>query len=353
MSPRTINDVLGIVNTTIPAPSYHNNGRCEGIFLGAECMKRHTADAGWQLTMGFKHVGYKLCGHNLSVNKTNVLTILEETDPAVVVVQDKREWECRTAGQQRSNEYRFKNIEVLKEKSDLFKLTVLKDCHQNQEYHRKSAKEMDVHAWITYYHPRIVKYFAPYVREEHLMRTYHTVDRTVVPKYTPKNRRGALLSGAVSKAYPLRKVLYQKRGLIPDLEYLPHPGYHTRGCVTPQFLSKLSSYKVAICTSSQYGYALRKIIEATAAGCIVITDLPVDDVLPYIDDNLVRIDDNLVRVSSDLSRHCVLDILPELISNYDAEKQSHFSLLACQKYDWRVMANNLVQRIEQLRNSYS
>ena len=74
-----------------------------------------------------------------------------------------------------------------------------------------------------------------------------------------------------------------------------HPGYHANGSFTPALHSRNSTkFKVAICTSSTMGFALRKIIEATACGCRVITDLPAGEVMP-------EIDGNLTRVSSDIS----------------------------------------------------
>ena len=45
------------------------------------------------------------------------------------------------------------------------------------------------------------------------------------------------------------------------VNYLSHPGYGRSKCFTPEFLKILSIYKVAICTVSIYGYAVRKIVE--------------------------------------------------------------------------------------------
>jgi hypothetical protein len=116
-------------------------------------------------------------------------------------------------------------------------------------------------------------------------------------------------------------------------------------------LDTLSKYKVAICTSSIYGYALRKIIEATACGCIVITNLPESDRLPFIDDNLVRVFPHPEKEFLTLQRYG--NRIRECIEKYDVERQRHFAEQAIKYYDYRVMCGKLVADIEQMRFSYS
>ena len=102
---------------------------------------------------------------------------------------------------------------------------------------------------------------------------------------------------------------------------------------------------MAICTSSIYGYALRKIIEATACGCVALTNLPEDEVLPGIDENLVRIPDtkNILEVAL---------VLQEIYSTYNPERQQELAAKAKQAYDYHVLGTKLVQDIENLRSSY-
>ena len=99
---------------------------------------------------------------------------------------------------------------------------------------------------------------------------------------------------------------------------------------------------MAICTASIYGYALRKIIEATACGCVVVTDLPSDEVLPLIDGNLVR-------VRPDIPPRGMARLLLELYDGYNAERQAEFSRLARVYYDWRTSGLRLAHDIEQMR----
>src|SRR5690606_34111233 len=146
------------------------------LALGVESMRRHMTDEGWQLFAGLGRAGYLLCGHDLPINRTDVRELLDEYGPSVVVLQDKREWEGLTADRSRDPRMRFRRVNALMQRQDVFTLTVLKDAHARPEYHRESAREIGCHAWVVYYHPRIVAHLAPYVRERHLVRTYHTVD---------------------------------------------------------------------------------------------------------------------------------------------------------------------------------
>jgi hypothetical protein len=308
-------------------------------------MKRHTTDEGWQVMAGLEHSGYRLCGRRLSVDEVDVLTILRQTEPGIVVVQDKREWDvARRCFRDRSA--RFNNVQALASRPDIFCLTILKDAHQNPAYHSHSSAEMGVHAWIIYYNPKIVCYLAPFIRPQHLIRTYHSIDAQVVPAFSVSERRGCLLSGAVSGAYPLRAALIRQRQQLPEVTYLAHPRYHARGCMTPEYLKTLSRFKVAICTASRYGYALRKIIEATASGCAVVTDLPTDEVLPEIDGNLVRIPP--VPQATDLRR-----LLLQIYADYDAQKQRDFAERAKDFYDYRNVGSRLATDIDTMRQNYS
>jgi len=328
----------------LPAPDYNpveiHNGK---IFLAVESMKRHTADAGWQLTTGLDEAGYTLCGSDLTIDEQDVPTILGLTNPSIVIIQDKREWEGKTARQRGNEKLKFYRVEALKQRDDLFKLTVLKDAQQNPVYHKNSAEEMGVHGWITYYHEDIVKRIAPYIRKEHLVRTSHSLDPIHVPKFRTE-RRDCVVTGAVSRVYPLRNKIIKNHGQL-GINYFRHPGYHAKGCMTPQFLMMLSKYKVSVCTSSMYGYALRKLIESSACGCVVVTDLPVDDRLPFIEDNLVR-------VSPNISLDDLKELLRSLCENYDIGKQKKISEDVKIYYDWRNVGKRLANDIETLRLNY-
>jgi len=328
----------------LSAPAYSSNGSGGRIALAVEAMKRHTADAGWQIMAGLNHAGYLLCGSDLTINEQDVPKIIAATDPGTVVIQDKREWEGKTARQRGNPRLKFHNIDFLREKNGLFKVTVLKDAHQNPVYHRNSALEMGVHAWIIYYHPTIVKRVAPYIRLEHCIRTSHSVDPVHVPAFSSE-RNWCIVSGAVSPHYPLRARVIKGHRQLPGTNYYRHPGYRSTGCVTPHFLKVLSKYRVSICTSSKYGYSLRKLIESSACGCKVITDLPEDDRLPVIEDNLVR-------VPSNISIRELGNVIRSEARNYDEQKQRVISEAVKEYYDFRAVGLRLANDIEQLRLNY-
>lgn len=344
---RTVRDVIrNLPKPSIaasPAPAY--TGECgNGIMLAVEDMKRHMTDEGFQIAQALQSAGYTLCGRRLTIDETGVKKILSETSAGVVVVQDKREWD-KARKSFRDKSAHFEQVESLAERSDLFKLTILKDAQHNPPYHKESADEIGCHAWIVYYHPEIVTRLAPYVRKEHIVRTWHTVDRHAIPEYAA-HRKGCLLSGAVSSAYPLRTRLVHQKHKLPNVQHITHPGYHNKGCHTPEFLKTLSRFQVSICTSSLYGYALRKIIESTACGCVVITDLPTDEVLPEIEGNLIRVPVNIpVQGLADMLRQCY--------ASYNPERQEFYAERAKAFYDYRTMGKRLAEDIDKLRGDYN
>jgi hypothetical protein len=309
-------------------------------------MKRHTTNEGYEIFAGLNHAGWQLAGKRLPINETAVPTIIKNHCPGTVLVQDEREWDVQ-GRDFRDRDARFHVVSDLALHPEIFTLTILKDSHQRPEYHRESMARMGCHAVIHYYHPRMVKHFAPYVRERHLIRTWHSLDADLVPAWGSTQRRDAcLLSGALSTVYPLRKRLVDSHRQLPGCIHLPHPGYHMRGTHTPAFLRLLPEFKVAICTTSTMGYALRKLIEATACGCAVITDLPVDEVLP-------EIDGNMIRVATDVTVNEVRDLIRALYAGWDEEKQRHFAERAKGFYDFREVGARLSADIEAMRSEYN
>lgn len=364
----TVEDVLQNLERKCPrrcarleAPRYEHRPALGGrIALAVESMRRHMTDEGWQIMAGLRHAGYTLVGHNIESvcvrphtgsydvrDLVNVPDVVKWFEPTVVVVQDKREWDGLTSGPGHDPRERFIGTGCLKSREDIFKLTVVKDAHARLEYSRTASDEIGCHAWITYYNPRIISQLAPYLRPEHLIRTWHTVDRDLVPLFDmDRPRSGCLFSGAVSPAYPLRQRVLAHPRFVPGMKILRHPGYHRNGSNTPEFLKLLSNYKVAICTASMYGYALRKLIEATACGCRVITDLPGNEVMPGIDGNFIR-------VRHDATAREVGAAAARAYDEWDPASQKAFAQTAAFLYDYRTEGLRLNFEIERLRGSYS
>lgn len=333
----------------LPPPPYSGNGqahRCKVAFA-VESMKRHMTDEGWQIMEGLGESGYQLVGYQLPIPSTDVAHIVSSMDPGTVVLQDKREWDV-SPRDFREPRARFLNVQALRPRHDIFKLTILKDAQQRPDYHRQSAEEIGCHAWIIYYHPRIVHHLCPYTRSSHLLRTYHTLNPLHVPPYDPASpRNGCLLSGAVNAFYyPLRARLAENVSHLPATTLMQHPGYHRKGSATPGFLQDLSRYKVAICTASKYGYVLRKLIEATACGCRVVTDLPSDEVVP-------EIEGNLIRVHPDSTVEEVARVVRWAQDTYDPPTQEKYAALALTRYSHVNMCRKLAMDIDRLRSMYS
>lgn len=350
MTPRTVADIVAslpeIAGDPLPRPAFERHpDRSRRLVLGVESMRRHMTDEGAQLQDGLAATGYELWGYGYPPGETDVRKILARDDAGTVLIQDKREWDPRQSGCF-VPQARFTGTQYFRESasaSNTFRVTVHKDAHQHPGYNREWHDEFGIHAWVIYYHPDLMRRLSPWLRPDDLIRTYHSLDPAAVPAFgSAAEREIAILSGASSpNYYPLRHKIrrFVRRGHFRQCTVQPHPGYNARGCQTPEYLRLLNRFRVSIATSSRLGYALRKIIESTACGCVVVTDLPMDDVLPGIDQNLVRVHPDIPL--SDLSR-LVLD----LAANWSEERQRHFASVACRQYDYRVLGQKLADDIE-------
>lgn len=311
------------------------------VQLAVETFRRHMTDEGWQIQLGLELAGWEMYGAKMQPprsNEINVPHILCERQPTSVIVQDKREWDPQMPGCF-DKRIAFCGVESLAESRRTFRLAIFRDAHQRWAYQRDFHDSIGAHGWIVLYHPEIICDLAPWIRRDDVVRTYHSVEPADVPPFSPDRPREALVSGASNGTiYPFRDAVIRSR----ICEHLPHPGYHAAGTCTPTYLRVLSQFKVHMCTTSIFGYALRKIIESVACGCVVITDLPKGDVLPEIDECLVRVAPNIPM--PDLRR-----LIREQCAGYDPERQSHFARVAREYYDWRVLGRKLGRDIERLR----
>ena len=323
------------------------NGNGTAI-LAVETFARHMTNEGWQLQKGLENAGYTLFGKFFPNEETDALRIIEKNNPAIVVVQDKREWDASQAGCF-DKRVQFLHVPALAEHPEIFRVTVLKDLLFNRNHTMTGHNELRPHAVIHYYHEYLVRWLAPWLENTPLIRTYHSIDPEAVPEWiSGSDRRICLVSGAMNKqVYPLRSAVEKeaRRGQITNIKCLTHPGYNANGSQTDEYLKTLMRYKVAICCSSIMGFLLRKIIEATACGCVVITDLPRAD-FPEV------IADNLVYVESDTTPARVDALAASLANSWDEEKQKEFAKKAIEFFDYKKLYLQLAFDIDRCKRSY-
>jgi hypothetical protein len=291
------------------------------LFLGVASLANHMTDESHQLQLGMQHHGWRLCGAQLGHYTGDVASIVDREKPDVVIIADKREWDERSF---RHGVEAFYNLEALK---GIPTVGIIKDA---QWWDNK--RDINWDRFICYYEPHIVASLS-YRPVNRLIRTYHSIDAAAVPE-TEGNRARCVLSGALLETYyPLRHRLSEGRKVPWDL--IPHPGYHENGCHSVAYLDTLSRYQVSICTASKYNYLLRKIIESTACGCVVISNIR--ESVPYIDGNIVRIRD-------DASVKDVKEVVESIQWNKDA--QTHWARICKEKYDYRYLTGVLDKEIE-------
>jgi hypothetical protein len=297
--------------------------------------QRHMTTEGNEFQEGLRVAGWTLSGVGYD-GLVDVPTILARYQPTRVVVHDKRDWDPASPISFRKD-LGFRRLSAL-QASRAFTAVVVKDAASVVPYQEACVREVGADAVIVYYHPTSVTHCAPWLQGLPLIRTYHSVDRAAladVPLTRP--RQPAVVSGAASKVYPLRQRIIREAGAL-GVDVLPHPGYSNRGPATPQYLRTLAGYQVSIATASQYGFALRKIIEGVACGCTVITDLPAYDVLP-------EIDAALVRVTPTIAPHVLSRVVREAVANWTREERLHWAQRAQACYDHVAIGARLDQAL--------
>jgi hypothetical protein len=316
---------------------------CRGITLGVEPFRRHMTDEAWLLESGLDRAGFTLCGPRYKHNSNDVRVILEQEQPSLVIIEDRREW--ITGGIRKEQDLIYSNLEALTQRDDIFRVTIFKDAGSIPREQYQHHQILRPHFLIVYYHEQAVLRLAPWVRSVQLVRTYHAMDPATYPPLN-LNRPGreTLLSGALNACvYPLRTAADQwTRTLqLHGVSRLPHPGYHANGTTSAGYLRQLNQYRVHLATASAYGFALRKIIESVACGCTPVTTLPAEDVLPEIDAALVRVPHNMTAEQ-------LGGVLRATAEAWQPERAEHFANLARQRYDYRRVYGELAADIHRL-----
>lgn len=296
------------------------------IVLANVDYQRHMTDEGDQFQEGLRAAGWHLCGVGYC-GRRDARDILRDHAPEMVVIHDRRDWDPLSPICFRKD-IGFSHLWHLAD-DGVPVACVVKDAGSSIDYHRQFCEEAGAFAAITYYHDASVLPLSPWLTGYTRVRTYHTIDaKLALSVPMGGQRKRAVVTGARSNVYPLRKRVFQ-HGRAHGIDVVPHPGYGNAGASTPAYLRLLAGYKVHVATASRYGFALRKIIESVAMGCTPVTDLPEHDVLPEIDGALVR-----VRASDGLQG--VLDAVEMADSAWNPSDAAEWARKASHRYDYRV-----------------
>jgi hypothetical protein len=319
-----------------------------GILFVLESFRRHMDNGRWLCQLGFESNGYLSVGNNVpppGINSTNVRKIVDIYRPDTVIFWPRYEWARDEWGDQPgvTDADRFTEWECLLSRPDILRVAVLHDAASAIGSQHRWHREFKPHVYLTCYHQKSVIDYNPHINTGQIVRTYHVLDDCSFP--IKKRDLPCVIAGARNRdVYPLRTRAMDlaKAGKI-KADTIPHPGYAQTGSLSNDFLKTLAKYRVAICTASRYGFALRKIIEATAAGCRVITDLPAYDCLPGIDDNLIRVkpyitDDELQA------------IIEREAEAWDTDRQRDFAHKAREIYHYRRECARVAELLDERRD---
>lgn len=296
--------------------------------------RTHTTNEGNELQEGLAVSGWTLAGADFGNGSTDVPSLLDCHKPRVVFVQDKRDWDASNAGCF-NHRVHFHRLKHLADCPDIFKVAVVKDAGSMIVYHKHFCEEIKANAVVTYYHDQSVLPLSPWLKDYRRIRTYHSVDSMGVLSSMSLTgpRRKVVVTGAVSSVYPLRQEIFA-RATSFGCDTIPHPGYSNAKSYTPDYLRKLSGYRVHIATASAYGFALRKIIESVAVGATPVTNLPAYDVLP-------EIDGALIRVAPNATAQDVVEAVERANQTWSLEERLHYARAAQTWYEWRHMGLRL------------
>ena len=296
--------------------------------------RAHMTNEGDQFQEGLRQAGWHLSGAGYD-GVRDVVTLLARYSPTAVVVHDKRDWDPQSKIAFRKD-VGFARLDKLQSAS-CFKAVVVKDAATFREYQQAFYEEVGADAAIVYYHEDAVVRSSGWLTGKPLIRTYHSIDPVGLPEVGPRPDL-ALVSGARGPCYPLRERVFT-HAIQLGVHVLKHPGYGNRGARTPGYLETLGRYRVHVATASEYGFALRKIIESVAMGCTPVTDLPASDVLPGIDAALVR-----VRPTIGVAE--LRDVINAARADWRLEERQHYATIARQEFDYRALGFRLDAAIE-------
>ncbi|HUU35362.1 MAG TPA: hypothetical protein VMW48_14960 [Vicinamibacterales bacterium] len=311
--------------------------RC--IQFGVEAFKNYVSDTAYLVQAGLASQGYTCYGRRFPGKRdcVDMREICHREWPSIVFCEEWNTWNPEMP-QPPSKDVGFKGYEWLGQEPGILRATKHADPWGHPEMHARWHKVFQPHAVLVRYEIDRCMECAPWADRSKLVRIWHSLTREYCLPVSAMDRNGVcLLSGAAGAAvYPLRFRIWNEVHQLPEWErtFTIRPHHHWSregGSAVPAYMRKLARYKVAFVGCSRYHVAFKKHYEATAAGCIVVTNLPTTDRVPVIDENLVRVPDDVTAVE-------LRDLVHSLAGQWDVNRQRELAQRAIDRYDYRVEA---------------
>ena len=309
------------------------------VQFGVKAFENYASDTAFLIQRGLEHAGFPCYGKGFPGDRdcTNMRVVCEREDPDLVFCEEWNTWNPDMP-QPPSKDVGFVGYDWLGEQESIFRVTKHADPWGHPEKHAEWQQRFNPDVVVVRYEIDRCLKIAPYLDCHKLVRIHHSVTREYCPEVTAEGRdRVCLLSGSAgSRAYPLRHRIWREVQELPRWDDVftirPHHRWsRTGGSAVPAYMRELARHRVMFVGTSQWHVSFKKHYEGTAAGCIVVTNLPTSDVVPVVEENLVRVPDDIV--AEDLAVLC-----RGLAREWDEEKQRDLAMRVVDRYDYREEA---------------
>jgi hypothetical protein len=312
------------------------------LLAGVDFYAEYVTNENDELQRGLRMAGWQ---HEIARGRS-LADVCREMDPAMLFVTDPRDflhWDA-FGNLKLPPSHSWTGLDQIPE--HVFKATIWKDLFWYPDWQLETIQKIGCHAVVHYYDRAIIETIAPWLSDM-LIRTWHSVNRRLLPEW-PEKRAGVIVSGAVDARkgrdpridpYPMRTRLMRalSRSLPPGWTLRQHPGYHAAGTDTPAYMRALAGHRVSFCSSSAFSFALRKIIESVACGCIVVTDLH---------ESLPEIDDSIIRIAPDTPTGNIIGLCNEAAESWNEKTQRAAAARCVAWYDHERRGRELTEALE-------